>query len=264
MATVKVGIRPIGIAVTPDGAYVYVAASRDNKVSVIRTSDNTVVAAIKVGEWPWGIAMTPNGEYVYVSSIADDTVSVLRTVDNSVTATIAVGADPYSLGNFIASTPDDIKWVDTFVGDQQIGILGKTGVTSIESAESVDPNTVADTRNRPGSMPWGLISFRLTVDTPGDRAEVTIYFPDAAGSNASWHKYDSINGWQDYADHATFSPDRRSVTVELQDGGYGDADGTANGIIIDPSGLGSASSTELESNGGGGGCFIATAAHGPR
>jgi hypothetical protein len=113
-------------------------------------------------------------------------------------------------------------------------------------------------------MPWGLISFRLTVDTPGDRAEVTIYFPDAAGSNASWHKYDSINGWQDYADHATFSPDRRSVTVELQDGGYGDADGTANGIIIDPSGLGSASSTELESNGGGGGCFIATAAHGPR
>jgi hypothetical protein len=102
------------------------------------------------------------------------------------------------------------------------------------------------------------------VDNPGDTAEVTIYFPSAAGSNASWHKYDSINGWQDYADHATFSPDRRSVTVELQDGGYGDADGTANGIIIDPSGLGSASSSESESNGGGGGgCFIATAAHGP-
>jgi hypothetical protein len=150
-------------------------------------------------------------------------------------------------------------------GGRQIGIRGKTGVKSIESIESVDPNTVSDTTNMPGSMPWGLISFRLTVDNPGDTAEVTIYFPDVAGSNASWHKYDSINGWQDYADHATFSPDRRSVTVELQDGGYGDDDGTANGIIIDPSGLGSASSSESESNGGGGGgCFIATAAHGPR
>ena len=63
--------------------------AEDNKVSVIRTSDNTVVATIKVGEWPWGIAMTPSGEYVYVSSIADDTVSVIRTVDNFVTTTIA-------------------------------------------------------------------------------------------------------------------------------------------------------------------------------
>jgi hypothetical protein len=112
-------------------------------------------------------------------------------------------------------------------------------------------------------MPWGLISFRLTVASPGDTAEVTIYFPAAAASSASWHKYDSINGWQDYANHATFSPDRRSVTLELQDGGYGDADGTTNGVIIDPSGLGSASPSESESNGGGGGgCFIATAAHG--
>jgi YVTN family beta-propeller protein len=263
MATIKVGTRPIGIVVTPDGEYVYVATSRDNKVSVIRTSNNTVVATIEVGAWPWGVAITPNGEYVYVSSIADDTVSVIRTVDNFVTTTVAVGADPYSFGNFIADTPDGIKWVATVVGDQQIGILGKTGVASIESIESVDPNTVSDTTNRPGSMPWGLLSFRLTVNSPGDTAEVTIYFPDAAGSNASWHKYDSINGWQDYADHATFSPDRRSVTLELQDGGYGDADGTANGIIIDPSGLGSSSSSESESSGGGGGgCFIATAAHG--
>ena len=230
---------------------------------MILTSYNIVLATIDVGVWPLGFSFTHSGEYVYVSSIADYTVSVIRTIDNFVTTTIAVGADPYSFGNFIVNTPDDIKWVDTVGGDQQIGILGKTGVTTIESIESVDPNTVSDTTNRPGSMPWGLISFRLTVASPGDTAEVTIYFPDAAGSNASWHKYDAINGWQDYADHATFSPDRRSVTLELQDGGYGDADGTANGIIIDPSGLGSSSTSGSGSGGGGGGCFIATATHGP-
>jgi YVTN family beta-propeller protein len=263
IATIKVGTRPIGIVVTPDGKYVYVATSKDNEVSVIRTSDNTVVARVEVGKWPWGISMTPSGEYVYVSSIADDTVSVIKAVDNFVTTTVAVGADPYSFGNFIANTPDDIKWVDTVGGDQQMGIRGKTGVTSIESIASVDPNTVSDRTNRPGNMPWGLISFRLTVASPGDTAEVIIYFPDAAGGNTSWHKYDSINGWQDYANHATFSPDRRSVTLKLQDGGYGDADGIPNGIIIDPSGLGSISPSESESNGSeGGGCFIATAAHG--
>ena len=76
-----------------------------------------------------------------------------------------------------------------------------------------------------------------------------------------------INGWQDYSDHATLSGDRRSVILELKDGGFGDGDGTENGIIIDPSGLGTASysipaATTSSESGGGGGCFIATAAYG--
>ncbi len=59
------------------------------------------------------------------------------------------------------------------------------------------------------------------------------------------------------------------MTVELQDGGYGDSDGLANGIIVDPGGVVAADSTSPPpaatqggggSGGGGGGCFIATAA----
>lgn len=75
-----------------------------------------------------------------------------------------------------------------------------------------------------------------------------------------------INGWQDYSDHAILSVDRRSVTVELKDGGFVDGDGTENGIIIDPSGLGidsySSPAATTSSESGGSGCFIATAAYG--
>jgi hypothetical protein len=57
------------------------------------------------------------------------------------------------------------------------------------------------------------------------------------------------------------------VILELKDGGFGDGDGTENGIIVDPSGFGTASysipaATTSSEGGGGGGCFIATAAYG--
>ncbi|UCE82038.1 MAG: YncE family protein [Deltaproteobacteria bacterium] len=262
--TVKVGRRPIGIELSPSGEYVYIANNKDNTVSVIRTCDHTVATTVSVGGWPYGLAITPDGDYVYVANLADDTVSVIRTADNFVTAVVPVGADPYSLGRFIADIPDDIKWVNTVVGNEPLGIRGKINVTSIESIQSIDPDTINNAEGKPDNLPFGLLSFSLKVDNPGDTAEVVIYLPEAVGTGARWHKYDATNGWQDYSAHATFSVDRRSVTLELRDGGYGDADGTANGVIVDPSGL-SSTSAGLPAGGGGGGgsgCFIATTASG--
>ena len=50
------------------------------------------------------------------------------------------------------------------------------------------------------------------------------------------------------------------LTVELVDGGYGDADGVANGIIVDPLGVVTSTTGDDDppaaSSGGGGGCFI--------
>jgi YVTN family beta-propeller protein len=51
-ATGAVGIGPRGVAVTPDGKFVYVANSGSNVVSVIATASNTVVATVAVGPNP--------------------------------------------------------------------------------------------------------------------------------------------------------------------------------------------------------------------
>jgi hypothetical protein len=161
----------------------------------------------------------------------------------------------------------DMKSVNTVVGDGQVGVKEGTNVTSIDSIKSIDPDTISDTTNKPDEMPLGLISFKVTVDNIGDTAEVTVYLSEPAPSGAKWYKYDTINGWQDYSAHATFSADGTSVTLALKDGDYGDCDGTANGIIVDPSGLGATSTPSPpppapSGGGGGGGCFIATAAYG--
>ena len=160
---------------------------------------------------------------------------------------------------------DDIKCIHTAVQDAQMGVKISTNVMSIESIKSIDPYDISETGNKPDEMPFDTISFKISVENVGDTARVVVYLSGEAPEGAKWYKYDVINGWQDYSDHATLSEDRRSVVLEFKDGDFGDGDGTENGVIIDPSGLGTASystpaATTLSESGGG--CFIATAAYG--
>ena len=47
--------------------------------------------------------------------------------------------------------------------------------------------------------------------------------------------------WLDYSDYTQFSRNRKQVYLTLKDGGFGDADGIENGIIVDPLAFGSES-----------------------
>jgi YVTN family beta-propeller protein len=80
-----------------DGALAYVTNSASNNVSVIRTSDNTVVATVTVGGAPFGVAVTPDGAFAYVTNDGSNNVSVIRTSDNTVVATVAVGEIPFGV-----------------------------------------------------------------------------------------------------------------------------------------------------------------------
>ena len=50
-------LSPFGVAVTPDGAFVYVTDLSDNTVKVISTAFNFVVAVVQVGSFPQSIAI---------------------------------------------------------------------------------------------------------------------------------------------------------------------------------------------------------------
>lgn len=156
---------------------------------------------------------------------------------------------------------DDIKCVRNINNSQIIGVKKGLNVNDIELAEFIDHRDIDDTTGMPDEIPSGLIGFKIIVDNPGDNAQVIVYFSEPAADNAGWYKYDSINGWINYTSNVFFSSDRMSVTIDLIDGGLGDADGTANGVIVDPGGLGIMSTTEnsvLSAASGEGGCFIIT------
>ena len=57
VATIPVGQRPWNMALTPDGAKLYVACGRSGAVSVIDTAKNAKLADIAVGKLPWGVAI---------------------------------------------------------------------------------------------------------------------------------------------------------------------------------------------------------------
>ena len=127
--------------------------------------------------------------------------------------------------------------------------------------EPIHPSEILDKKNKPKKFLYGLIAYRLEVSQQGGTVLVKVYYSQDISGATRYYLYDTVNGWQDYTQYTTFNPDGRSVTVELKDGGHGDSDGVANGIIVDPGGVAGAASGGLDS-GGGGGCFIATAAFG--
>ncbi len=151
-----------------------------------------------------------------------------------------------------------IKCVRTVVGNETVGVKASSNVTSVVAVKSIDPVTVTYRESQPDNFIQGIISFKIEVANAGDTAMVYIYFSKPVPSGISWYKFDLINGWQDYFSHAIVSDDRGHVFLELKDGGFGDADGTKNGIIVDPSGLIQNSGSGGGGGGSGGICFIET------
>lgn len=139
----------------------------------------------------------------------------------------------------IDSEQDNLICTNIAVGINRACLDVSSDNASFVSLKSVSHEDIKDDVNRPVRMPLDLLAFKLALDTPGDTVSTTIYYAwngNKIPLNSIWMKYDSVSGWQDYSEYATVSKDRQSVTLELVDGGFGDADGVANGIIVDPSG----------------------------
>jgi PKD repeat protein len=160
--------------------------------------------------------------------------------------------------------PDVIKTAKSAAGGRKsVGVCKiSTDVDGIVVLEPIHPSEILDKKNKPKKFFFGLAAYRLKLNQIGATTQVKVYYSeDISGAN-EYYLYDTVNGWQDYTEYTTFNPDGHSVTVELKDGGHGDSDGVANGVIVDPGGVADAASTGGLDSGAGGGCFIATAAFG--
>ena len=120
IATVSVGTSPLYDGALPNGEYVYVTNYYSDNVSVIRTSDNTVVNTITVKTGPAHIASLPNGEYIYVANHLSGNVSVIRTSDNTVVDNIQVGNAPHG----VTSMPDGKYVYVTNEYDNNVSVIG--------------------------------------------------------------------------------------------------------------------------------------------
>jgi len=132
---------------------------------------------------------------------------------------------------------------------------------------AIDSSTISGNSEGPKDLIYELIDMTIKVRHPGAATKVSLCLPGATPEGYNLFHYNRYTArWSDYSDYAAFNRLRNMVTFTLVDGGVGDDDGIANGIIVDPFAIGTTTSSAIpsagadESGGGGGGCFIATAA----
>jgi hypothetical protein len=155
-----------------------------------------------------------------------------------------------------------------------IGITEDTG-GSITELAAMDPATLPDPSGIPEDLMYGLLDLQIKTDVPGGTATVVIHLANPAPVGYKWYKYNAVTRkWIDYSatdvngtKGAVFNAARDQVTLTLVDNGPGDDDGSQNGIIADPSGVGAASSSisaggSNDFGGSSSGCFITTTGFG--
>ncbi len=92
---VTVGGQPRGVAVSTDGARVYVANSADDTVSVVGSAWLNTLATVTVGSQP--VSVATSSAFAYVTNSGDNTVSIIETSTETVTGTVMVGLNPQAI-----------------------------------------------------------------------------------------------------------------------------------------------------------------------
>jgi YVTN family beta-propeller protein len=183
-----------GMAMSPDGARLYVAENLANALAVIDTHTKTVLASIPVGRQPWGVAVHPTLPRVYVTNRVDRTVSIIDTDTLSVIGSVVqTGNGP----NAVAVSPNGAK---IFVAN----------ATS-------DDLTVFDV-DQPGS-PRQLALTPFAGALPGSSPNALTFSPDGSRLYVA-------NAWDN--DLAVVSPDTESVEGLIPTGWY------PSGVAVSP------------------------------
>src|SRR5215207_9445767 len=94
MAITPVGEFPQALEYNPSNNYIYVANRDSGTVSVIDSTNNTVIRNITVGSSPGPLVFNPSNNYIYVANAISNTISVIDSTNNTVIRNITVGSSP--------------------------------------------------------------------------------------------------------------------------------------------------------------------------
>ncbi|MHB9013749.1 MAG: beta-propeller fold lactonase family protein [Ignavibacteriaceae bacterium] len=116
---IEVGGRPLDIAVTPDGKFIYVANSILNEVQKIDTQTDSVVNSLSGIDTCRGIAVSPDGKFAYVTNVTSGTVTVIDLKTDTKIKILYVGRMPTSIS---VDKENDCAYVSN-QGESSISII---------------------------------------------------------------------------------------------------------------------------------------------
>ncbi|MEU0092601.1 Hsp70 family protein [Kribbella sp. NPDC006257] len=163
-ATVPVGSKPLGVAVSGTTGTIYTADYGSSTVTRISGSTYKPVGPpIKVGRHPQTLIVLPGKEIAYVANAGDDTVSVLDLSLGKVVKTISVGDQPINLAT------------DTSGRRVYVANAASSTITVINAASRTRHHTLRVARPPHGiAVSPGSDQLYLTSDKSGEIAVVDV------------------------------------------------------------------------------------------
>jgi DNA-binding beta-propeller fold protein YncE len=129
----QVGVVPFGLAIDPQGSYVYETFAGgpglgDIAVDVVSTSTHAVVKTIRFSSGANGIAVSPNGRLAYVCNPGAGALSVINTSADAVIGTIKLPAVPDFSPWVVAVSPNGEQ---AYVANSRVQPPPSTGTVSV-------------------------------------------------------------------------------------------------------------------------------------
>ena len=90
-------LRPMGMAVSPDGKTLYISAGRGGQVLALDAETLASKGVAATAGRPWGIALSPDGKLLYSAGGSSDDVAVTDTATMKVLAKIKAGLGPWTV-----------------------------------------------------------------------------------------------------------------------------------------------------------------------
>jgi hypothetical protein len=130
--------------------------------------------------------------------------------------------------------PDPVAaMVQSAPGTGNVSFVSDSGtiedLTALNESDLPEGNTAID-------FPHGLFCFNITGLSEGETVNVTINFPQDIPATAQYWRYHTPEGW--YQIPMGSNDGDHIITIQLTDGGIGDDDDRANGVIVDQGGPG--------------------------
>jgi hypothetical protein len=202
-------------------------------------SDTTIALSSSSGNGKFSLSTTP---WVDVSSVTitagSSTVSFYYKDTAAGTATITAAEWPsqgWTDATQLETANPMSSPVETATGTGSAAFSPDVGV--IESLTAVSESTLPSAGKPSLTFPHGFFMFRITGLRVGQAVTVTVALPSDLPTTASYWKYHAGEGGWIQIPMGSNDGDN-VITITLVDGGVGDDDGTANGVIVDQGGPG--------------------------
>ena len=96
-AAIPVGKFPQALIFNPSNNNIYVANRDSGTVSVIDSTNNTLLRNVVVGSEPVALEFNPSNNNIYVANVVSNSVSMIENRNNTVSDTVNVNSLPIAL-----------------------------------------------------------------------------------------------------------------------------------------------------------------------